>query len=58
MPPLKVLHTALLHNDPVPLYAAVSSDEPPMVITMSYDLPAAETKAMLVNSGLWFLTDA
>ena len=55
MPPLKVLHTQLLNNDPVSIYAAVSSEEPPMIVTMSYDMPSADVKSLLANSGLWFL---
>ncbi len=55
MPPSKVLHTELLKNDHAAIYAAVSSHEPPMVVTLSYDMPAAQAKDMLIKSGLWFL---
>ena len=55
MPPLKVLHTKILDNDPVAIYSAVTSDTPPMVVTMSYDMPSADVKSLLTNSGLWFL---
>lgn len=53
--PDKVLHTAMLENDPVPIYAAVSSEQPPMVVTSAYNNPPEKTKAMFKNSGLWFV---
>ena len=56
LPPYKVLHTAMMENDPEKLKEAAEADDKPYVIIPPKNFEDdSQTKQMLLNAGLWFM---